>query len=120
MMMEQNLRDLDFDVVGPFSTVREALAAVDREPVDAGILDINLGGEMAYPIARILLARKVPFVFMTGYGADTIGAPFPGVRIFQKPLERESLRDLFAARAPDATPVKSAASAQQYASEERG
>jgi PAS domain S-box-containing protein len=97
MMMEQSLRDLNFDVVGPFGTVHEALAAIDREPVDAGIIDINLGGEMAYPVARILRARKVPFVFMTGYGAEAIVTPFPEVRIFQKPLERGVLRSLFAA-----------------------
>jgi PAS domain S-box-containing protein len=108
MMMDQTLRDLGFDVVGPFGTVHEALAAIGREPVDAGILDINLGGEMAHPIARALQARKVPFVFMTGYGAETIRAPFPDVRVFQKPLEREILRELFVAEAPDPTPIKAA------------
>src|SRR5215468_6835846 len=82
---------------GSFGTVRDALVAIDREPIDAGILDINLGGEMAYPIAQILRARKVPFVFMTGYGAETIAEPFPEVRIFQKPLERDTLRSLFVA-----------------------
>ena len=51
---------------------------------------------MAYPIARLLEARKVPFVFMTGYGPETISAPFPGVQVFQKPLEREVLRQFFA------------------------
>jgi PAS domain S-box-containing protein len=114
MMMEQTLRELDFDVVGPFGTVSDALAAVDRAAVDAGILDINLAGEMAYPIARVLQARKVPFVFMTGYGAETIAAPFPGVRIFQKPLERETLRQLFVANALDLAPAKPAALAQRF------
>jgi PAS domain S-box-containing protein len=95
MMMDQTLRELAFDVVGPFGTVREAVEAIEREPVDAGILDINLGGEMAYPIAHILQAREVPFVFMTGYGAEAVAAPFPDVRIFQKPLERDMLRELF-------------------------
>ena len=50
---------------------------------------------MAYPIARLLEAKKVPFVFMTGYGSETIAMPFANVRVFQKPLERELLRDLF-------------------------
>lgn len=101
MMMEQNLRDLDLDVVGPFGTVHEALAAIDQEPVDVGILDVNVGGEMVYPIARILRAREVPFVFMTGYGAETIAAPFPDVRVFQKPLDRDLLRSLFSPAAAD-------------------
>jgi PAS domain S-box-containing protein len=106
MMIEQTLRELEFDVVGPFGTVEEALAAIERAPVDAGILDINLGGEMAYPIARILQSRKVPFAFMTGYGADAMAAPFPEVRIFQKPLERETLREFFRTNAPSLTTAR--------------
>ena len=51
---------------------------------------------MAYPIAQLLQAKKVPFVFMTGYGSEMITMPFANVRVFQKPLEREVLRDLFA------------------------
>jgi PAS domain S-box-containing protein len=97
LMMEQTLRELELDVLGPFGTVNETLEAIERERVDAGILDINLGGEMAYPIAHLLRARNVPFVFMTGYGAETIAAPFSEVRVFQKPLERDMLRELFVA-----------------------
>jgi PAS domain S-box-containing protein len=97
MMMEGLLRDLDLEVIGPFGTVGDALDAVRHEAIDAALLDINLGGEMAYPIARLLEANKVPFVFMTGYGAETIALPFSNVRVFQKPLERELLRKLFAA-----------------------
>jgi PAS domain S-box-containing protein len=95
MMMEGLLRDLELDVVGPFGTVRDALEAVRHEAIDAAILDVNLGGEMAYPIAQLLQAKKVPFVFMTGYGSEMITMPFANVRVFQKPLEREVLRDLF-------------------------
>jgi PAS domain S-box-containing protein len=113
MMMEQILRDLDFDVVGPFGSVQEALASVDREPVDAAILDINLGGEMAYPIGRVLRSRKVPFVFMTGYGAEGIVSPFPDVRIFQKPLERSVLQGLFASGHESAPAMKPARRADQ-------
>jgi len=112
MMMEQTLSDLGYDVVGPFGTVREAIEAIECEPVDAAILDINLGGEMAYPIARILQAREVPFVFMTGYGTETIAVPFPNVRVFQKPLDREVLRELFVTGDPELVPAKAAAFAR--------
>jgi hypothetical protein len=40
---------------------------------------------------------------MTGYGAETIAAPFPEVRILQKPLERDVLRSLFVTDAPEST-----------------
>jgi PAS domain S-box-containing protein len=109
IMMEQTLRELELDVLGPFGTVDEALEAIARERIDAGILDINLGGEMAYPIAHLLQARNVPFVFMTGYGTETIAAPFSEVRVLQKPLERDVLRDLFAVNVHDLGPVEGAA-----------
>jgi PAS domain S-box-containing protein len=113
MMMDQALRELGFDVVGPFGTVVDATEAIDRVPIDAGILDINLGGEMAYPIARALQTRKVPFVFMTGYGTETTAAAFPDVRIYQKPLERDVLRELFVAKAPEMAPARVPAFAQR-------
>ena len=60
----------------------------------------------------MLQARKVPFVFMTGYGTESIAVPFPNVRVFQKPLEREVLRELFVANDWDAIPSRAAASAR--------
>lgn len=107
MMMDETLREFDFEVVGPIGTVREALAAIERERVDVAMLDINLGGEMVYPIAKVLQSRGIPFVFMTGYGADAMTAPFPGVRVLQKPVERELLRTLFAANIGELNPVRS-------------
>jgi PAS domain S-box-containing protein len=103
MMMAQTLRELGFDVVGPFGKVNEAIAALDQQPIDAGILDINLAGEMVYPVARRLQAISVPFVFMTGYGLESIEERFPDVRVLQKPIERDILQKLFVTRPPAMT-----------------
>ena len=97
MIMAQTLRELNFDVVGPFGRVSDAIAALDLQMIDAGILDINLAGEMVYPVARILQARKVPFVFMTGYSSEAVELSFPSVRVLQKPVERELLQTIFVA-----------------------
>ena len=59
------------------------------------MLDINLGDGMAYPVADIVAARGVPFVFVTGYEADTIDDRFSHVPILQKPIERQMLEGLF-------------------------
>ena len=50
---------------------------------------------MAYPVADILSARGIPFVFVTGYEADTIDDRFNGVPVLQKPIERQMLQRLF-------------------------
>ena len=64
---------------------------IDAEAIDAAVLDVNLNGQMSYPIADVLAARSVPFVFSTGYDKDTL---LDGYRIFpvlQKPFHRSQL-----------------------------
>jgi PAS domain S-box-containing protein len=112
MSMVQTLGYLDFDVIGPFATVNDAIAAVEREVIDAAILDINLAGEMVYPVATALQARNVPFVFMTGYGTEAVTGPFPQAPVFQKPIDREVLRQLFVAHAPEMIAPKARAFAR--------
>ena len=49
------------------------MAPLDQ-PIDAAVLDANLNGRSVTPVAEVLAARKVPFVFATGYG-EAAGAP---------------------------------------------
>ena len=73
-------------VVGPVPSVERAIKAIESEPdIDAAILDINLGGVMAYPIADALLARNIPFVFTSGYEDDVLRTRYPQVRNCLKP-----------------------------------
>ena len=55
------------EVVGPVPDVSRALALLDGREVDAAVLDMNLDGETAEPVADVLAARGVPFLFLTGY-----------------------------------------------------
>jgi PAS domain S-box-containing protein len=95
MMMRDILLELGLSVAGPFCTPAEAVAAARDDGVDAAILDVNLGGELIYPVADALAARGVPFVFVTGYGAESIDGRFAHVPILQKPIERQVLQHLF-------------------------
>ncbi len=97
MMMRDILLELGLSVAGPFCTPAEAVAAARDDGVDAAILDVNLGGELIYPVADALAARGVPFVFVTGYGAESIDGRFAHVPILQKPIERQVLQHLFVA-----------------------
>jgi hypothetical protein len=53
------------------------------------VLDLNLGGELAYPLAEALAQRNVPFLFSTGYDADEIASPFEDVIRLAKPATGE-------------------------------
>jgi hypothetical protein len=64
--------------------------------VDAAVLDVNVGGDLVYPLADILVAENIPFVFVTGYGADELESRFLTVPILQKPIELNALQTIFA------------------------
>lgn len=63
------LEDFGCDVVGPVSTIDEALQAIADGGLDGTLLDANLGGISSAPIAVALQSASVPFVVVTGYGA---------------------------------------------------
>jgi DNA-binding NtrC family response regulator len=59
-------------VIGPAMRVHEALALIERERPEAAILDLNLYGEPTIAVAEALAARHVPFIVVTGYGAEHV------------------------------------------------
>ncbi|HMO41748.1 MAG TPA: hypothetical protein PKB04_00115 [Phenylobacterium sp.] len=73
MELETGLSEAGAEVLGPAYELEEALNLLDQ-PLDAPGLAANLNGLSVLPVADILAARGVPFVFATGYG-DTGGAP---------------------------------------------
>jgi PAS domain S-box-containing protein len=114
MMIQETLAEFGFRVIGPISSASEALAAARESHFDAAVLDINLGDGLVYTVAEILGKRGVPFVFVTGYDADSVDPRFSGVPILQKPIERDMLQKIFllgADHAASAEEQRSAASA---------
>jgi CheY-like chemotaxis protein len=56
-LLEDMLADLGCAVIGPAASINQALAMIDAEAIDAAVLDVNLNGQMSYPIADVLAAR---------------------------------------------------------------
>ncbi len=99
MMIQESLTEFGFHVIGPVCTVPEAEAVAKDSQLDAAVLDINLGDGLVYSVAEILAARGVPFVFVTGYDAESVDSRFTGIPVLQKPIEREMLQKIFVQRA---------------------
>ena len=92
MFIEDTLASLGFKVIGPAASVGEAMALLDKEPVDGGLLDVNLGGDdRSYPIAERLERERKPYMFVTGYGIAGIDKKFAGVPVLQKPFVTNEL-----------------------------
>lgn len=52
-------------MIGPASSVTSAATLLDQETIDAAILDLNLDGENAQPIAERLRSQSIPYVLAT-------------------------------------------------------
>ena len=68
MLLEDMLGELGYTVAAEAAHLEEALEATKNADFDVAILDANLNGEPALPVADALVARGTPFVFATGYG----------------------------------------------------
>jgi two-component sensor histidine kinase len=90
MMMGRTLTDLGCEVVGPIATLAEAMSKTPFQ-VDAAVLDVNVAGELIYPLALRLKAQGVGLVFVTGYEADSIDPRFAGAPVLTKPIEAAEL-----------------------------
>jgi CheY-like chemotaxis protein len=86
------LHDLGAHVVGPAPSLARALALARTEPIDAAVLDINLRDERVDPVAALLRARRIPFVFATGYGQGAM-VPDGEPAVVEKPYTQEKLAE---------------------------
>jgi two-component SAPR family response regulator len=75
MELEMLLQQRGCMVLGPVSSVGQALTMLDGEQPDIALLDVNLKGERATPVAAALQARGVPFVLITGYSMLQLSEP---------------------------------------------
>ena len=91
--MAGELRSLGAEVIGPVPSLGRALALVEAEPrIDGAFLDVNLNGELAYPIADALRAKGVPLVFTTGYDQAAIPPAYADIPRCGKPVTRLTLK----------------------------
>jgi CheY-like chemotaxis protein len=82
------LSELGITTIGPASTVERAIGLLKSpETVDAALLDVNLRGEVVFPLVDILRARRIPYVFLTGYDPDTIPEQYRDVAVCLKPVD---------------------------------
>ncbi|HTK79381.1 MAG TPA: response regulator [Rhizomicrobium sp.] len=105
MLVCDLLEEIGCNVSGPISDLEEAVCAAKSGAFDAAVLDVNLGGSFAFPLADVLRARRVPFVFLTGYSLDGLDSRFSETPILRKPFEKEALEKALLSALADADDV---------------
>ena len=90
-VLEQDLISAGYEPVGPFRNLATALHAASEGAFDVALLDINLNGERSYPVAEKLVARAIPFMFLSGYGGESIPEAFRDYPRLAKPYDTQEL-----------------------------
>ena len=96
MLVEDILLDLGCELAGLATRLDDALRLARQAEIDLALLDVNLDGKPSYPVAEVLRARGIPFVFATGYGERGIDPAFAAVPTLAKPFQHEDLARIVA------------------------
>jgi CheY-like chemotaxis protein len=88
MLLEDMLGELGYTVAAEAARIEEALEATKNADFDLAILDADLNGQPALPVADALVTRGTPFVFATGYGE--VPEPHRGRPMLTKPFQMGS------------------------------
>lgn len=79
-------------IVGPAGTVAGAMKLLGgNRRVDAAVLDVNLQGEMVFPVADALSERGIRFIFVTGYERVSIPEKYAAVVRCEKPIHPDQV-----------------------------
>jgi CheY-like chemotaxis protein len=89
--LETSLVELGASVTAA-STVATAFAALAIAMPDFAVLDFELGAETSEPIAEVVQARNVPFLYLSGYSEhDGRFSRWPNIPILSKPLSASQI-----------------------------
>src|SRR5690349_10718351 len=78
MLLEDMLDELGLSVAAAVGSIAEAKEHAQSSAFKAAILDVNVDGEEIFPVADVLAERGLPFVFVTGYGENSLPERFRG------------------------------------------
>ena len=96
MVIEDFLDTLGCRVVSS-ARLDDAMEKARVLPLDAAVLDVNLAGELSYPVAQILRARGVHVVFATGYGRAGLPPELQDIAVLSKPFRIQQVADALGA-----------------------
>ena len=89
------------------ASVARALDMIAERAPDFALLDVGLIREKSFAIAERLEALKIPYIFVTGYGADaTLPKAFSDKARLPKPCSSEALQTALRCLARDADRVR--------------
>ena len=89
--LEDVLINAGFTIAGVAGKLDRALALIESGACDAAIIDSNLAGVSASPVAASLAGRGLPYIVMSGYSPDQMQGEYPRASFLSKPCRPELL-----------------------------
>ena len=92
LLLEDMLEEIGCEVVGIASSVEEAMNLAATADAEAALLDVNVAGELVYPVAERLVERQIKIVFSTGYEPAALPERWRSCPILNKPYGVHQLK----------------------------
>lgn len=96
LMIEDMLESLGCEIAASVARLAEACKTAAEIEADLAVLDVNLDGQLVFPVAALLRERQIPIVFSTGYGASGLPDEFNGTPVLGKPFSTTELQQAIA------------------------
>ena len=80
--------------LGPVPTVEGALDYIRTEAIDAATIDMNLRDGFADDVVEELVAKRIPYIVVTGFEALPSNHDHHAIGVLHKPVEGRALVDL--------------------------
>lgn len=90
--IENMLEEMGCVVVASVPRLVKALNLAASLDFDLAVLDINLAGEVVYPLAFRLAQRGTPFLFTTGYSTASLPDALRDRPLLRKPVALAGLK----------------------------
>jgi DNA-binding response OmpR family regulator len=94
MDLEAMLIGAGHAVVGIAATIPVAISMVAERGCNMVLLDANLDGHSAEPIAQELLIRGIPFIVLSGLNAEELAEAMTKGQFVSKPYRPDALLDV--------------------------
>jgi|SRR3974390_963675 CheY-like chemotaxis protein len=91
MMVADMLEELGYSIAAEAGDISEAIRLAQSTDFDLAILDVNVNGKVISPVADLIQARNLPFIFATGYGSSGLPEEYRDRPSLQKPFQIETL-----------------------------
>ncbi|KCZ84567.1 response regulator receiver protein [Hyphomonas adhaerens MHS-3] len=89
--VQMRLQEAGYNVLDPVASVEEAMSVLDKTPVCAAILDMNIRGSTSLPIAQRLQAEGKPFIFLSGNDTYQLQEKYSDRSVLTKPIDYAQL-----------------------------